>query len=118
MAARAGVKVELSVSGPERALPTAVELAAHRIVQESLTNVVRHAEAASATVALRYGVDSLVVLVEDDGRGREAAPDGDGHGLVGMRERAAAVGGTLDTGPAAGGGFRVIAQLPLPGATG
>jgi signal transduction histidine kinase len=117
MAARAGVKVEFSVTGPERAVPTAVELTAYRIVQESLTNVVRHAGAASATVGLRYDVDSLVVLVEDDGRGPDAAPNGDGHGLIGMRERAAAVGGTLDTGPAAGGGFRVVAQLPLPGPT-
>jgi signal transduction histidine kinase len=111
------VKVEVSVTGPERALPTAVELTAYRIVQESLTNVVRHAAATSATVGLRYDVDSLVVLVEDDGRGPDAAPNGDGHGLIGMRERAAAVGGTLDTGPAARGGFRVLAQLPLPGPT-
>ena len=113
MAARAGVRVEVSVTGPVRAAPTAVELTAYRIVQESLTNVVRHARAASAIVTLRYDVDSLVVLVEDDGCGPDTAANGDGHGLIGMRERAAAVGGTLDTGPAPRGGFRVVAELPL-----
>jgi signal transduction histidine kinase len=117
MATRAGVQVEASITGPTRPLPASVDLTAYRIVQESLTNVVRHAHASSATVALRYGADSLVVLVQDDGRGPDAAPEGAGHGLTGMRERAAALGGTLEAGPAAGGGFRVVAELPLPAPT-
>jgi signal transduction histidine kinase len=116
LAARAGVKLDISVTGLERALPTAVELTAYRIIQEALTNVVRHARAASATVALRYDVDSLVVVVEDDGRGPGAGSHADGHGLTGMRERAAAIGGTLQTGRSAHGGFRVLARLPLSGA--
>jgi signal transduction histidine kinase len=117
VAAGAGVNVEVSVTGSKRALSTAVELTAYRIVQEALTNVVRHAGATSATVALRYDVDSLMVLVEDGGRGPDAAANGDGHGLIGMRERAVAIGGTLETGRAASGGFRILARLPLPGAT-
>jgi len=113
MASRAGVDVRTSVTGPSRPLPRSVDVTAYRIVQESLTNVVRHAQASSATVALRYGADSLEVLVEDDGRGPDAAPDDGGHGLIGMRERTAALGGTLEAGPTARGGFRIVAELPL-----
>jgi signal transduction histidine kinase len=79
-------------------------------VQESLTNGVRHAQASRATVRVRYEPAAVVVEVEDDGRGGTA--NGAGHGLAGMRERAAALGGELRAGPAAGGGFRVHAELP------
>jgi signal transduction histidine kinase len=113
LASRAGVDVRTSVTGQVRPLPTSVDVTVYRIVQESLTNVVRHAQASSATVALRYGADSLQVLVEDDGRGPDAAPNAAGHGLIGMRERAAALGGTLEAGPTARGGFRIVAELPL-----
>jgi signal transduction histidine kinase len=110
-AAAAGVKVSVSVAGGERPLPGAIDLTAFRIVQESLTNVVRHAHAGSATVLIRYDPDALEVRVADDGRG--AAVNGSrGYGLVGMRERAAALGGTLEAGPAPDGGFRVSARLP------
>jgi signal transduction histidine kinase len=107
----AGVAVEVSVDGAERALPGAIDLTAYRIVQESLTNVVRHAGATAARVALRYAPDEVELEIADDGRGVNGAPP-DGHGLVGMRERAAAVGGTLAAGPAPDGGFRVQARLP------
>jgi signal transduction histidine kinase len=105
----AGVAVDLSVAGPPRPLRGAVDLAAYRIVQESLTNVVRHAQATRATVRVRYEPRTVVVEIEDDGRGGAA---GAGHGLLGMRERAAAVGGALEAGPGPGGGFRVHAVLP------
>ncbi|MDP2710623.1 MAG: sensor histidine kinase [Solirubrobacteraceae bacterium] len=117
MAVRAGVQVEVDVAGRTRTLPAAVDLTAYRIVQESLTNVVRHARARSATVTLRYERDALTVLVQDDGRGLDGAAQVTGHGLIGMRERAAAFGGTLQAGPAASGGFRVVARIPLPEAT-
>jgi signal transduction histidine kinase len=120
--AAAGVEVSLEISGERRPLPASVDLAAFRIVQESLTNVVRHAGAAAATVTLSYGGSELTVLVDDDGRGAEdsrsgggaqAGEAGMGSGIVGMRERAAALGGWLDAGPLPGGGFRVRARLPL-----
>jgi signal transduction histidine kinase len=106
----AGVETAVSVGGTVRPLPGAVDLTAYRIVQESLTNVVRHARATVATVTVRYDPDAIVVEVRDNGRG--AVNGTGGHGLVGMRERAAAIGGTLDAGPAPGGGFRVHAELP------
>jgi signal transduction histidine kinase len=110
-AAGTGLRVDVAVEGEPRPLPSAVHLTAYRIVQESLTNVVRHAGAASASVRLGYEPGSLVVTVRDDGRGGggNGAP---GHGLTGMRERAAALGGALEAGPAPGGGFRVRARLP------
>jgi signal transduction histidine kinase len=89
-----------------------VELTAYRIVQEALTNVRRHAHAQQVRVAVHRAQDALTIEVTDDGRGGER--DGpEGHGLAGMRERAAVFGGTLDAGPAEGGGYRVRAQLPL-----
>jgi signal transduction histidine kinase len=106
-----GVEISLDVRGHRRTLPASVDLAAFRIVQESLTNVVRHAGARAATVKLTYGERELTVQVEDDGRGG-AAVNG-GSGIAGMRERAAALGGRLDAGPGPGGGFRVSAYLPL-----
>jgi signal transduction histidine kinase len=109
--AGAGVRVDVEVSGDPRPVPPAVDRTAYRIVQESLTNVVRHARATAAKVALRYDDAALVLSVEDDGRGANGGGD-DGHGLAGMRERAAAVGGTVEAGPAPGRGFRVVARLP------
>jgi signal transduction histidine kinase len=121
----AGVGVTLEVHGESRPLPASIDLAAFRIVQEALTNIVRHADAAAASVELTYGPDALTVQVDDDGRGSDAsraggkasAPDaeGGGNGIPGMRERAAALGGTLDAGPRSSGGFRVRARIPLPG---
>jgi len=121
----AGVGVTLEVHGERRPLPASIDLAAFRIVQEALTNIVRHAGAGAATVELTYGADELTVQVDDDGRGRGAfggrraasAADGEGggNGIPGMRERAGALGGTLDAGPRASGGFRVRARIPLPG---
>jgi signal transduction histidine kinase len=113
-AAAAGVEVDLRVSGARRRLPASVDLAAFRIVQESLTNVVRHAGAKAAAVELNYGNGDLQVQIDDDGGGR-ALPSGDGtgSGIAGMRERAAALGGEFEAGPLADGGFRVWARLPI-----
>jgi signal transduction histidine kinase len=109
-----GLEVRARVEGLPRALPAGTDLAAFRIVQESLTNVTRHAGPASATVLVRYGNDDLTVQVDDDGRGPAAAAGpGTGNGIRGMRERVAALGGELTTGPRPGGGFRVQARLPL-----
>jgi signal transduction histidine kinase len=116
-AAAAGLVVQVETDGEVRRLPFAVDVAAFRIVQEALTNVSRHAGPATATVRVSYGEGDLTVQVDDDGRkppppGR--AP-GSGKGIVGMRERAAALGGDLQAGPQPGGGFRVQARLPLDG---
>ena len=108
----AGVPVECVTRGEPRSLPTGVDLAAYRFVQEALTNVVKHAGAASARVSLEWAPDALVVEVADDGRGGLADRASAGHGLVGMRERVALYGGSLDAGPRAGGGFAVRARLP------
>jgi signal transduction histidine kinase len=113
-AAAAGVQVRVNVVGGPRTLPPGVDLAAYRIAQESLTNVARHAQPATATLSIDYGVDEVVVEVADDGR---RVPDERamrvGNGLMGMRERAAATGGVLEAGPRPEGGFRVRARLPL-----
>jgi signal transduction histidine kinase len=111
--AEGGLRVELLVTGERTCLPGAVDLAAYRIVQESLTNVLRHAGKARATVRVTHEPDILDLEITDDGRGRD--PGGDGHGgqgITGMWERAAAVGGMLEAGPRQGGGFRVHARLP------
>ncbi len=120
-----GVGVTLEVHGQSRPLPASIDLAAFRIVQEALTNIVRHAGASVATVELTYGPDELTVQVDDDGPDPGAsgsrrdlpAPDGEGggNGIPGMRERAVALGGTFDAGPRSSGGFRVRARIPLPG---
>jgi signal transduction histidine kinase len=115
--AKAGLAVRLRVEGTPLPLPAGVDLSAYRIVQEALTNVVKHAGPAQAQVTIGYRDRDVTVEVTDDGRGA-AAPTGDGrggtgHGLVGMRERVAAFGGDLETGPRPGGGFRVAARLPL-----
>jgi signal transduction histidine kinase len=113
-AAGAGLRVEVALAGAARPLPATVDLAAYRIVQESLTNVVRHAHASEATVSVRYEPEAVVVDVQDNGSeaANGASGDHDGHGLLGMRERAAALGGTLHAGAAPGGGFLVHATLP------
>jgi signal transduction histidine kinase len=114
--AGSGLRVELRVDGDARDLPAVVDLTAFRIVQEALTNVLRHAAATSVTVRVRHEPDSVVVEVTDDGRGR--GPDGGpvGYGLAGMAERAAVLGGRVDAGPLPDGGFKVHAWLPLPAA--
>jgi signal transduction histidine kinase len=115
-ARRAGLETTLTVTGNPVPLPGAVDLAAYRIIQESLTNTIRHAGPATAAVALGYARDELRIDVTDTGRGQAViAGNGDGHGLAGMRERAAAVGGTVEAGPGPAGGFLVAARLPLNG---
>jgi len=104
------------VTGDPVPLPAAVDLAAYRVIQESLTNTIRHAGPATAAVSLGYAHDELRIDVTDTGRGQPViARSGGGLGLAGMRERAAAVGGTVEAGPGPAGGFRVAARLPLAG---
>ncbi|HEY4459770.1 MAG TPA: sensor histidine kinase [Pseudonocardiaceae bacterium] len=111
----AGVPTSVVTTGSApRSLPPAVDLATYRIVQESLTNTIRHAGPATATVEVSYGDRELCLRITDTGRGPTDTPTSDGHGLIGMRERAAAVGGRLHVGRAPGGGFEVSAHLPLP----
>jgi signal transduction histidine kinase len=107
----AGLRVELTVTADTTDTPSGVELAAYRIVQEALTNALRHAHASRVVVTLETDADGLHIVVTDDGVGGRGARPG-GHGLVGMRERVAVYGGALDAGPMAGGGFRVDATLP------
>jgi signal transduction histidine kinase len=109
----AGLDVQLAVEGERVPLPPGVDLAGYRIVQEALTNTVKHAHAANATVTVRYSRAALEVRIDDDGRGRTRSSNGAGHGLIGMRERVALYGGTLETGTRGIGGFRVAARLPL-----
>jgi signal transduction histidine kinase len=113
---QAGLPVTFTVTGSPFSLPAAVDLAAYRIVQESLTNVIRHAGPASAAVSLSYQPGELGIDVTDTGQGPKAVPGlPTGHGQAGMRERAAAVGGTVQTGPRPGGGYQVTARLPVHG---
>ncbi|MEU4804880.1 sensor histidine kinase [Actinosynnema sp. NPDC023587] len=115
LAARArstGLDVDHGVFGDPRPVPEAVALSAYRVVQESLTNVVKHASARRADVRVRFLETSLEVEVADDGRGRSGAPGRGGFGLVGMRERVAVHGGRLEAGPRRGGGYRVRAWFP------
>jgi signal transduction histidine kinase len=115
--AKAGLAVKLQVNGTRPPLPAGVDLSAYRIVQEALTNVVKHAGPARAQVTIRYRDHDVTVEVIDDGRGAvTSASDGrvgTGHGLIGMRERVQAFGGDLEVGPRPGGGFRVAARLPV-----
>jgi signal transduction histidine kinase len=109
----AGLNVELSVSGTPRSLPAGVQLSAYRIVQEALTNAIKHSGSDRASVDLRYGADGLELQIVDHGAGsqRPGLPHA-GHGLLGMRERVALFGGTLDAGPLQDRGYRVLATLP------
>jgi signal transduction histidine kinase len=117
----AGLPTQMVVYGERRRLPASVDLAAYRIVQESLTNVLRHAGRSSALVGVAYGDDLVTITVDDDGRGPAGESSGTngrarvqpGHGILGMRERAHALGGELEAGPRAHGGFRVLARLPV-----
>jgi signal transduction histidine kinase len=109
-----GLDVELKVEGDVAKLPASVDLAAYRLVQEGLTNTLKHAQAHRAEVLVRYGNGEVELVVADDGNGTGGG-DGGGHGLVGLRERIAVAGGELDAGPRAGGGFQVRARLPMNG---
>jgi signal transduction histidine kinase len=112
--AAAGLTVDVEIEGEPRALPASVDLAAYRIVQESLTNVARHADSRAATVRLVYRADGLTVQVDDDGCGGvDAERSNGGNGIIGMRERATALGGELEAGPRPEGGYRVRARLPV-----
>jgi len=112
----AGLPVELSVIGEPHVLPEGVGLCAYRIVQEALTNTLKHADASRTRVNVRYAADALELQVVDDGRGSSAANgEAGGHGLIGMRERVALFGGELTTSPRAGHGYEVRARLPLEG---
>jgi signal transduction histidine kinase len=110
--AGAGLPIELAVEGPARELPAEVQLCIHRVAQEALTNVLKHADSPRRVeVMLRYLDAEVELTVRDDGR-PVAAGDGQGHGLAGMRERVALHSGTLQAGPRAGGGYEVRARLP------
>lgn len=109
----AGLRVKLMVEGTPRAVPIGIDLSAYRVVQEALTNSLKHAGGAEASVTLRYGRTGLEVEVVDDGHGTGAGDAG--HGLVGMRERVGLFGGTFEAGPREDGGFAVRALLPLEG---
>ncbi|MEH1125171.1 sensor histidine kinase [Micromonospora sp. CPCC 206061] len=109
----AGLPVSLRVDGSPGSLAPGVALTIYRIVQEALTNALKHAGAATAQVRLSFGVYWLIVEIFDTGRGPAPGSDYVGHGLVGMRERVALYGGTLRTGPRPGGGFRVYAKIPM-----
>jgi len=109
----AGLPVTLVVDGEQRELPVGLELSAYRIVQEALTNALKHAGDAHATVVVRYGADSLELEVVDDGAGATASVESGGHGLVGMKERVALYGGRFDAGRRDTGGFAVRVLLPI-----
>jgi signal transduction histidine kinase len=113
----AGVQVELSMEGDVDGMPHGVELSVYRLVQEGLTNVIKHAGPARAEVTVRCRPSVVEVEVVDDGRGAAAANGAGGHGLLGMRERVALWGGSIEAGPRPGGGYRVLAELPYGDAT-
>jgi signal transduction histidine kinase len=111
-ARNAGVSVTAAVEGTPMPLPPSIDLSAYRIVQEGLTNVIKHAGHANAQVIVRYSDQALEVQVTDDAPGGQAGP-ATGHGLLGVRERVALFGGTFQAGNRAGGGFGLRALLPL-----
>jgi signal transduction histidine kinase len=111
---RAGLPVELHVAGEPVPVPRAIDLSAYRIVQEGLTNALKHAHASHADVTLRYEPDELQIEVRDDGRGGPTG-DGLGHGLVGVRERVKIYGGEMTAGSASDGGFVLSTRLPING---
>jgi signal transduction histidine kinase len=108
----AGLPVEVVRTGIARELPAGADLAAYRVIQESLTNALKHAGPASALVTLDYAADRVTIEVADDGRGPSAEP-GVGHGLIGMRERVGMFGGTIQMSARLGGGFVVRAEIPV-----
>jgi signal transduction histidine kinase len=107
-----GLTVDLRVEGDPTVLPTGLGLTAYRVVQESLTNAMKHAGPAHVDVSVRHAAGELAIDVADDGRGAERGLVG-GHGLIGMRERVSVYGGRLEAGPRPEGGFRVSARLPV-----
>jgi len=110
----AGLAVSCTIEGVPRRLPSGAALAAYRIIQESLTNTRKHAgPLARASVVLRYSPDALELVISDNGLGGAAPTDGAGHGLTGMRERAAMYGGSIRAEPDPSGGFTVAARLPV-----
>jgi signal transduction histidine kinase len=109
----AGLPVTVRVEGEPRPLSATGDLQAYRIVQEALTNALKHAGPARAQVLVRYSASDVVIEVTDDGRGYDPAADGRGHGLIGMRERVAVCGGEMSAGRRSQGGFEVVARLPL-----
>ena len=113
--AGAGLRITREVTGQARLLPEAVELTAYRVIQESLTNTRKHADCDTAVVRLGYAFGALRLTVEDEGKAvvQDCPGDSEGHGIVGMRERVAALGGRLSAGPRPEGGYRVFAELPL-----
>ena len=111
-AREAGLPVDLRIEGEAVALPAGVDLTAYRLVQEGLTNTLKHAKASCAHVRVNYGDGMIEVTISDDGHG-VGNGDGGGHGLVGMRERVSVYGGELDAGPQPGGGYRLRAKLPV-----
>jgi signal transduction histidine kinase len=118
--ADAGVRVQLEVRGAQRPVPPGVDLAAYRIIQEALTNVVKHARTTASRVTVIYEDDAIGLDITDDGHGAraDAVAATVGHGIAGMRERASLFGGELHAGPLPGRGFRVAARLPLDSAPG
>ena len=113
----AGLPVQLRIEGEPVHLPAGIDLSAYRIVQEALTNVVKHAEDAAAEVVIRYGPHALELAILDNGNGRTTSLNGAGHGLIGMRERVALYSGALEVGTQDGGGYAVRARLPFGDAT-
>jgi signal transduction histidine kinase len=111
----AGLPVELRIEGEQAPLPAGINLSVYRIVQEALTNTLKHAGPAEAEIVLRYTASALELEIVDNGSAAPANVNGSGHGLIGMRERVALYGGTLEAGTRNGGGYTVRAQLPLAG---
>jgi len=114
---RAGLPVQLHVEGEPFVLPRGVDISAYRIVQEGLTNALKHANAHRADVALHYSPDELTIEVRDDGNGAAARANGVGYGLVGIRERVKLYGGEMSAGRAGDGGFVLSTRLPVTGYT-
>jgi signal transduction histidine kinase len=113
-AREAGLPVDVQIEGEATELPAGLDLTAYRLVQEALTNAIKHAQATRADVIVRYGDGVVELAVTDDGHGSsDGSADSGGHGLVGMRERVAVYGGELEAGPKPGGGFALRARLPL-----
>jgi signal transduction histidine kinase len=113
---RAGLPVELHIDGEPFRLPVAIDLSAYRIVQEGLTNALKHAHANQADVHITYAPDELRIQVSDDGNGTaDPTAHGVGHGLAGIRERVKLYGGEMTAAAANGGGFRLTTSLPLNG---
>ena len=111
-----GIEVDIRVEGRPRPLPASLDLTAYRIIQEALTNTLKHAGPARASIVVRYDADTLRLDITDDGQAPPSAADGSGHGLSGMRERVKMFGGQLDAGPRSDVGYTVSVRLPLQSA--